>query len=143
MKSIIYFMVCFLVTTTAYADTPQTSIPFKLDANAALKLVEMIRDPAKTGDTLKNVTKNDPNSDKFFWVNEQTNDFIDVWAVNPWTGDVWNIWSCEKFSNKRARKAQVEIRQRFTAEEMKKYKYLTALMPDCYGDPPSERENKD
>jgi hypothetical protein len=52
-------------------------------------------------------------------------------AVNPWTGEVWDLWSCHKISSAAARRAQRKIRRRFTSEEMKQYRRLSLLKPSC------------
>jgi hypothetical protein len=53
-------------------------------------------------------------------------------AVNPWTGDVWDLWACGKrYSTPALRKAQAAIRKRFTPAEMKEYPRLRDLDPGC------------
>ena len=52
-------------------------------------------------------------------------------AVNPWTGDVWALWGCHRLSTPRLRRAQRQIRRRFTREELKQYSRLVGLKPDC------------
>ena len=52
-------------------------------------------------------------------------------AVNPWTGDVWALWGCRTLSTPALRKAQAEIRHRFTAAEKKQYRKLRSLKPEC------------
>jgi hypothetical protein len=57
-------------------------------------------------------------------------------AVNPWTGDVWNLWGCHKLSTPALRKSQAEIKKRFTPEELKHYAELSRLRPDCIVETP-------
>ncbi|WP_152619798.1 hypothetical protein [Paramagnetospirillum magnetotacticum] len=53
-------------------------------------------------------------------------------AVNPWTGDVWDMWDCGKrFNTPALRKAQAVIRKRFTADEAKRYQELRDRYPGC------------
>jgi hypothetical protein len=52
-------------------------------------------------------------------------------AVNPWTGEVWDLWSCHKVSSAVSRRAQRKIKRRFTSEEMKQYRRLSRLKPSC------------
>jgi hypothetical protein len=52
-------------------------------------------------------------------------------AVNPWTGDVWNLWGCHRLSTPALRKSQAAIRQRFSREELKQYARLRRLKPVC------------
>ena len=59
-------------------------------------------------------------------------------AVNPWTGDVWNLWGCWKESKLASRKIQAEIRKRFTADEFKRYADLSRLKPVCTVDLPAK-----
>lgn len=54
-----------------------------------------------------------------------------VFAVNPWTGDVWNLWGCRRLATPALRKSQAAIRRRFTREELKQYNRLRRLKPEC------------
>jgi hypothetical protein len=52
-------------------------------------------------------------------------------AVNPWTGDVWNLWGCHRLSTPALRKSQAAIERRFTRAELKQYDRLRDLKPEC------------
>jgi hypothetical protein len=52
-------------------------------------------------------------------------------AVNPWTGDVWALSGCHKLTTPALRKSQMEIRKRFTREELQQYARLRRLKPEC------------
>jgi hypothetical protein len=52
-------------------------------------------------------------------------------AVNPWTGDVWNLWGCHRLSTPALRKSQAAIRERLGREELKQYTRLRRLKPTC------------
>ncbi len=52
-------------------------------------------------------------------------------AVNPWTGEVWDLWGCHKLLTPVLRKSQAEIRRRFSPQELKQYRRLVRLKPDC------------
>jgi len=52
-------------------------------------------------------------------------------AVNQWTGDVWNLWGCHRLSTPALRKSQAAIRRRFTPTEMPQYARLRHLKPLC------------
>ena len=52
-------------------------------------------------------------------------------AVNPWTGDVWNLWGCHRLSTPALRRSQAEIRQRFSPAELQQYVRLRRLKPAC------------
>ncbi len=58
-------------------------------------------------------------------------DNVGVFAVNPWTGDVWSLWECKKISTPASRAIQKEIRKRFTLEELYQYKRLGRIKPSC------------
>lgn len=53
-------------------------------------------------------------------------------AVNPWTGDVWSLFGCKRLSTPALRKSQMEIRSRFTPDELKEYPRLHRLDPGCW-----------
>jgi hypothetical protein len=54
-------------------------------------------------------------------------------AINPWTGDVWNVWQCKRLSTATLRKSLAAIRRRFRRNELPQYARLHALRPVCYG----------
>jgi hypothetical protein len=54
-------------------------------------------------------------------------------AVNPWTGDVWDLWRCRRLSTALLRKSQAAIRRSFRRKELPQYARLRALRPVCYG----------
>jgi hypothetical protein len=56
------------------------------------------------------------------------------YAVNPWTGDVWALWGCRRLSTPALRKAQKEIKDRFTPSERADYQRLHKLRPVCITD---------
>lgn len=55
-------------------------------------------------------------------------------AVNPWTGDVWDLWGCFRLMTPALHLSQFEIRQRFSQDELKHYAELSSLRPDCIVD---------
>lgn len=54
--------------------------------------------------------------------------------VNPWTGDVWALWGCEKMSSPALLKSKAKIKHRFTSKELKEYSRLQAIRPSCITD---------
>jgi hypothetical protein len=81
----------------------------------------------------------DSNSGSFFVYNGLTKPPAEgsfgFFAVNPWTGDVWNLWGCQRLSTPALRKSQAAIRRHFTREELKQYARLRRLKPECiFGD---------
>lgn len=56
------------------------------------------------------------------------------YAVNPWTGDVWDFWSCnrvKRLTSPLLRRRQAEIKTRFTTQELQQYDRLRDLDPGC------------
>lgn len=118
-------------------------IPFKIDASTARRLVlEAIGEDAS--DLLLNdsdpmgIYDNDGNlvrtvdgksmSPPFFTFTgvspPPAEGFFGFYAVNPWTGDVWELRDCKRLSTTTLRQSQAEIRKRFTPEERKRYAKL-------------------
>lgn len=52
-------------------------------------------------------------------------------AVNRWTGDVWDLWGCHKFSTAALRQAQKDIRRHFAHDDVGRYERLSTLKPEC------------
>jgi hypothetical protein len=50
-------------------------------------------------------------------------------AVNPWTGDVWDMNECKLLSNPALQKAQAKIKDQFSAKEIKEYERLHSIKP--------------
>ncbi len=67
------------------------------------------------------------------WPNPTGSPIIGYFAVNPWTGDVWNSAGCEHLTSKSLRKLQNDIRRRlhFGAGD---YAKLRAKRPVCGAD---------
>ena len=55
-------------------------------------------------------------------------------AVNRWTGVVWDIWACEKVSTPKSDRSRLKIRKWFTPEELKQYDQLDSIRPICVDD---------
>ncbi|MGH7047251.1 MAG: hypothetical protein ACREE2_12790 [Stellaceae bacterium] len=51
-------------------------------------------------------------------------------AVNPWTGDVWSLWDCNRLSTPALRKSQAAIRRRFHRAHTNQYGRLRRLKPE-------------
>lgn len=54
-------------------------------------------------------------------------------SVDPWTGDVWDVWEWKRLSTARLRRSQAAIHRRFRPKKMRQYARLHALRPICYG----------
>ena len=53
-------------------------------------------------------------------------------AVNVWTGDVWDLWACELMSPPESEKSKAAILDRYLARELKFYHQLHKLHPLCF-----------
>lgn len=67
------------------------------------------------------------------WPNPVGSPVIGNFAVNPFTGDVWNTGGCERVSSPSLRKDQQGIRKRFRLAG-RQYARLHAMRPICGGD---------
>ncbi|MGH7059137.1 MAG: hypothetical protein ACREFH_02020 [Stellaceae bacterium] len=110
----------------------ETRISSKVDETAALRL-------AAEGyfgtDKKLGFLDYDSQSDSFFIFDglskPPAEGSFGFFAVNSWTGDVWNLWGCHRLFTPALRKSQAAIRRRFTAQEMKRYDRLRQLKPEC------------
>jgi|SRR5208283_5912598 len=64
------------------------------------------------------------------WPNPTGSPVIGYFAVNPWTGDVWNADDCEHLTSKSVQKTQADIRKRFHFKR-EEYAKLREKMPLC------------
>jgi len=129
------------VSDGALAD--EKELPFKVDAPTARRLVlEAIGpqlsdlliydgDPLDAYDNEGNRTRTIPGRSMsppfltFTGVSRPPAEgFFGFYAVDPWTGDVWELRHCERLSTLTLRQSQAEIRERFTPEERKRYAKL-------------------
>ena len=118
------------------ADVP-TYVPWKVDEKSARKLAAEANGP-RYGLNLFNYEA--AMSFPFLVFNglggPPSEGSFGYFAVNPWTGDVWNLWGCHKMSTPALRKSQAEIRKRFTADELRHYAELHRLKPECIVETP-------
>ncbi len=64
------------------------------------------------------------------WPNPVGSPVIGNFAVNPWTGDVWNAAGCERLTSRSLKSAQEGIRKRFHIAKAE-YGKLHAKTPLC------------
>jgi hypothetical protein len=64
------------------------------------------------------------------WPNPTGSPHLGSFAVNPWTGDVWNAAGCERLTSASLARLQDGIRKRFGFKE-KEYSALRARKPLC------------
>ncbi len=138
---LIFYVVAVLGASTilslgAFADTKE--IPFKIDEPTANRLAAEGADHRARPKDLWYEGEG-RMSPPFFVYNgvrppPAESGSFGFFAVNPWTGDVWALWGCKRLSTPALRKSQAEIRQRFTADELKQYPKLRRLQPRCITD---------
>jgi hypothetical protein len=61
----------------------------------------------------------------------KTSGSFGFFSVNPWTGDVWELWNCRKFVTPASQKTQEEIKKRFSSKEIQQYARLRSRKPEC------------
>ena len=122
--------ILFLLTASVRAD----DVPWKIDETTAQILaVDAVYGSTKYINSFA-YEGSDSKIDPPFFVYDgmgPVNGSFGFFAVNPWTGDVWNLWGCWKESKPASRKLQVKIRKKFTADELKQYTHLSRLKPGC------------
>lgn len=119
-----------ILGNAALADTKK--IPFKINEPTALRLVvEATGDPPGV---FEYEGDNSPMSPPFFTYGGLGAEagFFGFFAVNPWTGDVWELRSCKRLSTAILHRSQAEIRKRFAPEERKLHARLGQLHPRCF-----------
>jgi len=124
---------CLLVlvgSSAARAEEPSK----KVDDQEAMKLVLTALGPPLPGAGL-DVTSPEGFA-PFLLVQALGNEaFTFGWyAVNPWTGDVWDVWICrleKRMSTPALRAEQAAIKHRFTAKELAAYPALRKIKPNC------------
>jgi hypothetical protein len=128
--SLFFAVSCAFISISALA----SGLPYKIDERAAQKLAAVANEGSEK---FWKQYDYDENMDAIFYSYNELGlnvDSLGFFAVNPWTGDVWNIMQCKRISSPAARAMQNKIRKRFTATEMEQYQKLSALMP-CTPDP--------
>ena len=128
-------IVCAIVACNGVA-AGEIRIPWKINEFAAQRLAAEGDHGSATG---LEYFDYDRKSGSFFVCNGLTKPPAEgsfgFFAVNPWTGDVWNLWGCHRLSTPALRKSQGAIRRRFGREELKQYARLRRLKPECiFGD---------
>jgi len=115
------------------AAADRTDIPFKIDEATAQRLAsEGHYGSDKQRDAFDYGPRIAPPFFGFDGVNADPYEgSFGFFAVNPWTGDVWDLWDCRRLSTPLLRKSQAEIRRRFSREERKQYARLRRLKPEC------------
>ncbi len=94
-------------------------------------------DPYSHPATEPNLDVTTPKRDAPFYAVEslgQKAGTVGWYAVNPWTGDVWDYWSCnrvKRLTSPLLRRRQAEIKTRFSKQELQDYDRLRDLDPGC------------
>jgi hypothetical protein len=115
------------------AAAQRAEIPWKIDEPTAERLVAEGWDHGRLPGVLDYDPKMRRRFFEFYGISTapESEGGFGYFAVNPWTGDVWDLWGCHKLSTPALRKSQAKIRRRFTREELKQYPRLAALKPEC------------
>jgi hypothetical protein len=109
------------------------SISYKIDEPTACELLPLANSQASRCEDYDYQGDFDSAAYPFYpyeWLGLH-GDPLGWFAVNPWTGDVWDIWNCKHITSNALKKKQDRIRQRFTADEIKQYDQLAAIKPTC------------
>lgn len=124
-------------TVTCHCAARETKIPWKIDVPTAQRLAAEGDHGSATGlgffDYDSGVSRNFTSPFIVFdgLSKPPAEGSFGVFAVNPWTGDVWNMWGCHRLSTPALRKSQAVIRRRFTRDELQQYARLRQLKPEC------------
>jgi len=105
----------------------------KIDAHLAHELAKLSLDYHNKGGALEFAPKASDN-DFFVFQGIGTQSTFGWYAVNSWTGDVWNTMSCQRLSNPELRVEQEKIKKQFNENQMKEYDQLHALGPHRVSD---------
>lgn len=111
-----------------YQPATGTELPWKIDEQTALRLA------AEAYGVDEKWFDYDAGMSRPFFVYyglTESDGSFGFFAVNPWTGDVWSLWGCRRLSTPALRKSQAEIRRRFTLQELKEYRRLSRIKPEC------------
>jgi hypothetical protein len=118
-----------LVASMGSAQPPRQRISLEEARKLAYEVVK-VHNP---GAELNNSPRSFDPDFYFFaatWPNPNGSPIIGYFAVNPWTGDVWNSAGCEHFTSKALAKLQQGIRARLQVSRAEFVK-LRAKKPMC------------
>lgn len=124
MKS---FFVLFLTSFLIVFSCPAEEIEKKVDDGMGKNLVRLLLTPSR----ILEIDEAEGLQENFlvYAVIGERQGMKSDYGVNPWTGDVWDLWECKRVTNPALRKAQTEIKKRYTPEELKQYHKLHLLRP--------------
>jgi hypothetical protein len=122
-----------LATTIPHCAAAQPSaVAWKLDGQEAQKLAAATGHVKFPEDLDFQDRMTGPSFFIYYGVNQPPAEGgFGFFAVNRWTGDVWDLWGCHELSTLALRKSQRQIRRRFTRHELKQYSRLAQLKPGC------------
>jgi hypothetical protein len=117
-----------------HSSVAQAEIPKKLTERQAYQLIHRA-----FGNLHGGSFEYGPDLDKNFYAYQGvgrvgTEGSFGFFSVNPWTGDVWDLWECHKLKRRRLQALKSAVRRRFTSEELKQYDRLSRLKPECIVD---------
>jgi hypothetical protein len=128
----VVLLIASALVATAVAQPPGR----KIDIEEARKLVhEVVKGHNPDASITSSPRAFDPDFYFFAatWPNPAGSPMIGYFAVNPWTGDVWNAAGCEHLTSKSIERLQQDIRKRshFKRED---YVKLREKKPMCGAD---------
>jgi hypothetical protein len=117
------FLSSFLLIRPCYAK----DVDKKVDDRLGEKLIELLFDDSRKPG-IEEVEGLQENFLVYTVIGEREGMKSD-YGVNPWTGDVWDLWECKRISTPSLQKAQGDIRKRYSPEELGQYNKLHMLRP--------------
>src|ERR1700761_571763 len=111
----------------ACSGVAQAEVPKKLTEEQAYQLIARV-----FGNLHGGTFEYDRDPDSIFYDYQGigrpgTEGSFGFFSVNPWTGDVWDLWECHKLKRARLPALKAEIRRRFTPTELRQYGRLSRL----------------
>jgi hypothetical protein len=103
----------------------------KLDISSGRRLLSIVLAPASEGKDYR-VVDQDSNLDKPFIIYQLFSHHhygSEFYAVNSFTGDIWDTVSCKQLSGPDLLREQAKIKQQFRDDEVKEYGRLHRLRP--------------
>jgi hypothetical protein len=125
------WLVLLTLTVSVSAGSPKHE-PRKINVQEARKLAYEAVKVHNPGADLSSTPRGDDPDFYFFaatWPNPAGSPVIGYFAVNPWTGDVWDE-GCRRLESPSLKKLQAQIRKRFGFRKGK-YLELRAKKPVC------------
>jgi hypothetical protein len=119
-----------LLLTVSQRHALAENVPKKIDIQQAKLLVYEVLEMKPDGSLDYDIKANYPTFFYFQGLGPEAGSY-GAFAVNYWTGDIWDLWGCRRITSALLRKSQAHIRSLFTKDERKEYPRLHSLKPEC------------